>query len=705
MALINTIREKMGTLVVVAVGVSILAFVVADLLGPQSALFNDVDRTVGEIAGEEISIEEFQAKMDELEAQFVLQNGGRNLTEDQRETVRTQAWEALIAEKAFGKQYEALGLAVTDEELVDMVQGNNISPELKQSFVNPETGEFDRNMLINYLQNIQNMPPQQQAMWYAYESSLRPSRKRLKYEQMLINSEYVTTAEAKREYMKQNSVAEVEYLYVPYYAVSDSAVEVTEAELQAYLEAHADEYKTEGGRTLKYISIPIQASAEDREFFTRELNELKKEFAQAQNDSLFAMRNTEGSQAFAKYAPDQLPTELSSNINNLQEGEVYGPYSNGNIFVLYKVSEIAEDTLARAKASHILISAPEAAPEEERAAALEEAEALLKRLRNGEDFATLAREFSDDPSASRGGDLGWFSEGRMVENFNDAVFEMDEPGLVNRVVETSYGYHLIKVTEPETNTVYKIAKVETELAPSENTRNLAYRKAEMFAASAEDLETFEAQVENDSLNSFTARGLGPNERRVNDIYEARPIVMWAYNDNTSVGEVSEVFELEDRYVVAALAGITEEGTASVEDVRDELMAKVKNEEKAEIIAEKLAALEGTLEEMAAAFGPDANVYSASDLKLGDFSLPTIGFAPKVVGIAFAQEAGEVSEPIETQNGVAVVKTLAKTMAPEVADYSAYRQQLEQSRSNRIPYLVTEAVRDAADIEDERYKFF
>ncbi|WP_026135484.1 peptidylprolyl isomerase [Nafulsella turpanensis] len=706
MALINTIREKMGTLVVIAVGVSILAFVIADLLGPQSTLFNDVDRTVGEIAGEEVTLEEFQAKMDELEAQFVLQNGGRNLTEDQRSAIRSQAWEALIAEKAFAKQYEALGLAVTDEEVVDMVQGNNISPELKQSFVNPETGEFDRNMLINYLQNVQNMPPQQQAMWYAYESNLRPSRKRLKYEYMLINSDYVTTAEAKREYMKQNSVAEVEYLYVPYYAVSDSAVEVTEAELEAYLQAHQDEYETEAGRSIKYVTIPIQPSAEDRELFTRELSELKRDFAAAQNDSLFALNNTEGTQAFGSYAPDQLPEELRSNINNLQEGEVYGPFQNGNNYVLYKVSEIAEDTLARAKASHILISAPEAAPEEERAAAREEAEALLKRLRNGEDFATLAREFSDDPSASRGGDLGWFTEGRMVESFNDAVFGQDEPGLVNRVVETSYGYHLINVTEPETNTVYKVAKVETELAPSQATRNQAYRQAEMFASSVEDQESFEAQVKEDSLNVFTARNLGQNERRINDMYEARPIVMWAYNENTSVGEVSEVYELEDRYVVAVLTDATEKGVASLSDVRDELIAKVKNEEKAAIIKEKLASIDaGTLEEMAAAFGPDAKVYTASDLKLGDFSLPTIGFAPKVVGTAFALEPGEVSEPLETQNGVAVVKTLAKTMAPEIADYNAYREQLQQSRSNRIPYLITEAVREAAEIEDERYKFF
>jgi peptidyl-prolyl cis-trans isomerase D len=702
---INKIREKMGTFVVVLIGAAIAAFVIADLLGPQSSLFNSVDRNVGEIAGEDISLEEFQNKMDELEAQFAMRNNGNNLTEAQRTSIRNQAWEALIAEKAFNKQYEALGIRVPDEEVVDMVQGNNISEELRQSFVNPETGEFDRSLLINYLQNVQNMPPQQQAMWYTYESSLRPGRKRLKYENLLLQTDYVTTAEAKQEHKNQNSIAEVEYLYVPFYAVSDSAVQVTDAELEAYLNNHQDRYKTEGGRSIKYVTFPISASAEDREEFTRELNALKKDFATAQNDSLFALNNTEGAQAFGRYAPDQLPAELAANVNNLQEGEVYGPFTNDNSYVLYKVSGISEDTLARAKASHILISAPESSAAEEKQAARQKAEDLLKRLRAGEDFAQLARENSDDPSASRGGDLGWFSEGRMVEPFDKAVFEKNEPGLVNQVIETSFGYHLINVTEPETRTVYRIARVETELAPSQNTRNQAYRNAELFASSIEDLDDFEQQVKNDSLTAYTAPGVGQNERRINDMYEARSIVMWAYNDNTSVGEVSEVYELEDRYVVAALADKTEKGTAKLADIREELSVLVKNEKKAAQIKEKLASLNGTLQEKAQAYGADAKVYTASDLRYGDFSLPTIGYAPAVVGTAFGLNEGQVSKPVEAQNGVVVVKTISKTEAPEVADYATYEEQLNQRRSGRTPYLISEAVKEAAEVEDKRYKFF
>lgn len=695
----------MGTFVVIAVGIAILSFVIADLLGPQSTLFNDVDRNVGEIAGEEITLEQFQRKMDELEMQISMQNEGRNLTESQRNSIRDQAWQALVAQQSFDEQYEELGLKVTEEEVIDMVQGNNISRELMASFVNPETGEFDRNMLLNYLQNISNMPPQQQAFWYSFEASLKPARERMKYENLLLKSNYVTTAEARREHRSQNSVAEIQYLYVPFYAVNDSLVQVSDDELKQYIAENKKRYQTDGSRSIKYVSFPIQPSAEDREAFMRELNELKEDFTNANNDSLFALNNTEGGQAFGKYAPDQLPAQLEANADNLQEDEVYGPYSSNDNYVLYKVSEITEDTVERARASHILISAPESSSAEEKKEARQEAEDLLKRLRAGEEFEELAREHSDDPSAARGGDLGWFSEGRMVEPFDQAVFGQQEEGLVNRVVETTYGYHLIKVTEPKTSTIYKIAKIETDLTPSQNTRNQAYRKAELFAASAEDLQEFEQLVQADSLNAFTASNVDKNDRRINNLQGAREVIRWAWQDKSSVGDVSRVFELENHYVVAALTAEKEKGTASLEEVREEVTAQVKNKKKAAIIKEKLNGLSGSLEEKAAAYGSDAQIYSASDLKAGDFSLGSIGYAPAAVGKAFGLNEGETSNPVEAENGVVIVKTIRKSEAQEVADYSVYREQIAQGLDNRLPYQISEAVKKAADVEDKRYKFF
>lgn len=702
MAAIRTIREKLGTLVIIVVFVALAAFVLGDLFSSKSIL-TQPDRSVGEVADTEISFEEFQNKVEEFAAQYQLRTG-QTPNEALRASFRNQAWEALVAEKAFGEQYDKVGIEVTEEELIDMVQGNNISPEIRQSFVNPETGEFDRNMLMQYLQNLKNMPPQQQAQWYLFEQTLPDARRRVKYENLLLKTDYITQAEAKREQQSQNAVAEIKYLYVPFASIADSAVQVSDSELENYLEEHSKRYQTEAGRSVQYVSFPISASEEDRQAFGRDIEALQADFANAANDSLYALNNTDGQQAFGTYAPDQLPAQLS-NIENLEEGKIYGPYRQGDRYVLYKVSEKTETEESRARASHILIAAGPDASEEEKAEAKNKAQDLLKQLRNGADFGELARENSDDPSAQRGGDLGWFSEGRMVEPFEEAVFGRNDAGLVNNVVETRYGYHLIKVTEPKTNQAYKIATVERDLMPSQQTRDLAYRNAEMFAAEVSSASEFRELANADSLQLRTARNLGANDKRVNDLFEARQVVMWAFSDNTDLGDVSQVFELDDAYVVATLTDKIEKGTASLEDVRDEITLRVKNEKRKEQISEKLNGLNGSLEEMAEAFGSEANVYTASDVKPNAFSLVNIGYAPAVVGTAFGLDAGQRSKPVEAQNGVVIVETLNKTDAVEVADYAAFRNQIEQRRGSRMAYLIAEAVKENADVEDRRYKFF
>ncbi len=703
MAVINKIREKLGVFVLIFIGAAIVAFIMADMFGPGSA-FTAPDRSVGEIAGEKVTLEEFNQKVEELESQYQMRTG-QPITEAQRASIQGQAWDALIAEKAFRQQFDELGIKVTDDEVVDMVQGSNISPEIQQAFTNPENGEFDRNQLITYLQNIKNMPPQQQMQWYMFEQTLRPARARIKYENLLLKSDYVTTAEAQREHANQNGVAEIKYLYIPYYAISDSAVSVTDAELNDYLEKNRSRFQSEASRSLKYVTFSVQPSESDREVFNREINQLKSDFASTSNDSAFAVRNTEAGPAFSRYGLDELPAQLQEMAGKLQQGQVYGPFEENNSFVFYKVSSIAQDSVARARASHILLRAGEGTTPEQKAGIRAKADSLLKLLQGGADFAQLARDNSDDPSAARGGDLGWFAQGRMVEPFEKAVFDKNEAGLVNQVVETNYGYHLINVTEAKTNTMYKVARVQTDLAAGDQTRNESFRKAELFAAEAESMEEFEQLAKEQSLTIEEARGIGQNDRRVNNLFNARQLVMWLFAEDTDQGEVSKVFELEDQYVVAVLTGQNEKGTAALADVRDEVLVQVKNEKKAKMIQDKLASLNGTLDEMAKKYGADASVYTASDVKPGDFNLATVGYAPKVIGTAFGLKPGTRSAPIEAQQGIVVVETVNIIPPAEIADYAAVKEQVMQRKANRTAYMITEAIKEKADIEDQRYKFF
>jgi len=697
MALISKIREKTA-LVVGFVALGLFLFIAADIFTSSSSFFGREQNEVGEIAEVDISIQEYQQAIEEVKYNFSV-NTGRNPSEREMIAIRQQAWDKLIADIAFTAQFEELGIEVTESELVDMVQGNNITPEIRQAFTNPETGEFSREQVISYLQNLPQLQPQQQLAWQVFENNLKTGRRRIKYDNLITYADYITNQEAKQQYIAENTVAEVKYLYVPFYAISDTAVNVTDSQLQAYLNEHEDEFKVEAGRSIRYVTFSIAPSAEDSTYFMQEIEQLRGNFASAANDSSFAAVNTDGTgQAYRTYAPGQMPAQLQD--VDLQEGEVYGPFTNNGAYTLYKVSEETEDTVSYAKASHILFKTDNVEESEAR----KKAQDVLNQLLNGADFAELARQNSEDVTASRGGDLGWFPEGRMVPEFEDAIFSSNSSGLIRKLIKTDYGYHIINVTEAPTNQVYKIASVVRELYPSDATRDQAYRQADYFASSVANADEFSKQAQEETLSVQTADNIASSAQNVRGLGDARQIVRWAYND-ASVGQVSEVFELDDAYVVAVLTGKTEEGTASLESVRDEVATKVRAELKGQQITEKLKGLSGSLDEIASAFGQDASVYNTSDLKMSSNTLPNVGFAPKAVGKAFALNEGEVSEPIQGENGVVMIQLNARTEAPEIADYASYKEQLQRQVSQRSGFNIAEAVREFSDIEDERYKFY
>jgi peptidyl-prolyl cis-trans isomerase D len=215
MALIKQIRQRTGLAIgVIAVGL-IFFLVGGDILGPNSMILGSSRTTVGEIAGEKVSYDEYIQKIEETKLAFQ-QRTGQNPTENELNSIRDQAWQALIVERIFSEQYEELGIVVSDEELVDMVQGKNIIGELRRQLTNPETGEFDRQQLITFLQSLQNADPQQQMFWAQQEQMFADSRRRIKYDNMLVTSEYATSVEGQLQHKMANTIADVEHLHIPY---------------------------------------------------------------------------------------------------------------------------------------------------------------------------------------------------------------------------------------------------------------------------------------------------------------------------------------------------------------------------------------------------------------------------------------------------------------------------------------------------------
>lgn len=702
MALIGTLRNKMGTWVVAFVFVAIAAFTLNDIFGNNSILLGD--NNVGEIAGDKISLEEYQAAIQEREVNYRL-TFGRSPGERETPLLQEQAWEMLIARHAIEEQYNKLGVEVTSDEVKDMVWGKNIEPSLRSTpiFLN-ESGQFDNNRVLQYLQYVSALPEthEDRYRWESFQSNLAPSRVRIKYENMMIRTENITRAEAEREYHVQNDVAEVKYLFVPFHAIGDSAAAPEDKVLREYYNQNKERYRTDPTASLSYVTFPVLPSAADSAAIRDGMEQLAAEFANAENDSLFALSNGDEPEAFARYTPNNLPPYV--NPDSLVEGNVVGPFIDGNAYRVVKVSSITEDTIYTARARHILVKWTDNTDAAKQAARTK-AEGILRELRGGADFAARAREVSEDPvSAARGGDLGWFSTGDMVRPFQDAVFGATRPGLINRVVESQFGYHIIDVTDVRDNTAYWIATLSEEITPGDASINDALRKAEAFQLEVNNLETFRQEAAASGLNVLEAANVGVGDRRIGILGDARRIVQWLFND-ASVNEVSDVFDLNGEFVVAVMTDQVKKGYKPFEMVKDEITPIVTNKIRAQIIIDRLSKLEGTLEEIAETFGPEAAVYTSSDLRLSSATLPGISFDPTALGTAFRLEDGGRSKPFQGENGVVIMETTAKTIAPAIADYGLYKTQLQQARSNRTSFSIADAIKENADIEDRRYKFY
>jgi len=558
-------------------------------------------------------------------------------------------------------------------------------------------------MLGNYINQVKNLPVNSpdRIQWEIFQRDLKPGRERMKYENLLVKSVYVTNAEAEKDYHLQNDVAEIKYLYVPYFAISDTVMKVTDADLRAYYDKNKEKYKSELTRDLKYVTFPVVASSEDSVAIREELVRLVSDFKEAKDDSVFASINSDHSDAYTKYTPSTLPAYI--NQNEIKQGDIIGPFQDGETFKLVKISKIGNDTIFNAKASHILIRWDDES-EASKKTAKEKARNILKDIKAGASFAEKAQEFGTDGTASRGGDLGWFSSGSMVKPFETAVFSATKKGVLNDVVETEFGYHIIDVTETKDNSYFTLALIERDILPGDASINETLRKSEMFASELSGINEFIERAGQENLLPNEGKSIKPSERRIGDLGDARQVIQWLFRD-AEEGKVSEVFDLQDRYVVAVMTGETEKGYKSLEEVKEQITPAVKNELKGKIIIEKLNALQGTLDEIAKGFGTDATVYSNSSLKLSSNSITSIGFDPVAIGKAFSLNDGQRSKPYAGENGVSLIELQTKTVAPAIGDYTVYKSPLQQGAISRNSMNITEAIKQDANITDKRYKFY
>ena len=696
MAIISTLRDKMGKFLVVVVGFSIAAFVLGDILGPNSSIGNQNQNVVGEINGEEIDLIRFNAIFEQLSYNFSL-NNGRSPNTQEIVGIRDQAWEKLINDISYVNQYNELGIVVTDKESVDMVQGDNIHPMILEAFTDPNTGVFNVDNVIGYLQSLSNQPVNQQQAWFSFESNLKPMRLRTKYDNLLSLTTNINSLQSKSEYFNSSSTRDLSYYYVPYYMVPDSLFNVSKSEMNNFLRKNSDDYKQDESRSLNFVYFPLESSSEDSAFYISEIEKITLSLKSGEiNDSTFALLNSDGFNPYMRFNIDQLPGKKKKKEIGFVSDIVY---EDGGVLV-YKLSDIVNDEKFKARAKHILLRFNDQNKSEVRS----EANRILSLLRNGSDFDETARTYSQDGSASVGGDLGWFTEEAMTKPFEDAVFSRTRKGLIPRIIESDFGYHIINVTQPKTKKTYIVTTIYKQVTPSDNTRNNIYRAAEMFKIDASQSNSnFEDITKEKGYSLEFVSELDKNATVINSLQEARSVVIWAYDDTRDSDDISDVIELNNGYVVAHLGDIKNEGTKKLEDVENSVKKKIMDNKKFEYVSDLFKEY-NSLDDLKSMYGL-GEIYNMSNIDFNTNSIQNVGFSPEAVGVAFSLSEGELTKPIKIDDGIIVLSLNSISQADSLNSYTDYGISLLQANKFTSSLKVDNAIKESSDIEDLRYKFF
>ncbi len=704
MAILGSIRKRSG-IAVTFVGVAILAFIIGDFVRKD----HSHKSVIGEVAGEEITYKEFELKVEE-NINFTKQGLGKeNLSNDEIFSVRENTWTQMVNDMIMNKQYESLGLSISEAEMTDLIQGKNPHRFIVQNFTDPETGQFNHDLVVNFLQTLDQREPEVRKQMENLITLIKADRLTQKYNALVGKAYYVPKAFAQRDYQFKNQKASFLMVSQSFSMISDSAVKVDDKDLKAYYDKNVNNFDQNRSCDIDYVVFDVTPSAEDRAAIAREIDQLFKEFTATTDVSSFVNFNSDEKYDSTFKKKGQLPMAIDSVMFNGAIGAMAGPWEENGTLNIASLMDVQSrpDSL---KARHILIAYKGAYGADQKVkrskeAAKKTADSLVSVIKaDATKLAALAPTLSNDPSASKNsGDLGWFPDGQMVPAFNNAVLNNPVNSVV--AVESPFGYHVIKVTgKTVPSKKVKVAIVKREIAPSNQTIQAAYNKAAQFAGQNRTAEAFEKAIAAQGLNKRTKEYIAPMDATIPGLKSPRELIRWAFGEDVKVGDVSDVKDVDGSFVVATLKVVREKGIAPFEQVKELIKPNVMREKKVKLLADKMIALKAaSIEDYASKL--QAKVDTLNDITFSAFNIPMVGREPKVLGRVFSLNNGELSSPIEGSNFAVVVKLNKIDETPARDNFMIEQKQAENAFYSRASTSISKALEKAADIKDNRVLFY
>jgi peptidyl-prolyl cis-trans isomerase D len=716
MAILNKIRQQSIVLIIV-IAMALFAFILSGLFDGSTNFSSKSQNVIATINGVDIERDDFMNKVEAAQRQF-----GASLTNTQ---AMNRVWDQEVNEAVMEAQYDALGITVERDQMRDLLK---LSLSSYEEF-NNEAGVFDENKLNEFIANLKEISPQTAILggapinyeaWTNYENNIAVNGRQQTYFNMVKAGVIGTLAEAELDYKLENNKADIKYVQVPFTSIPDSTVTVSKSDISNYINKNKSQYEVEASRGLYFVQFKEEASLEDETNIQNSLKTLledKVEYNESSktNETIIGFKNTTDNEAFVnansaiKYNNNfvfksLMPTELADSIFDLKKGSMYGPYKQGNHYMLSKIVE-EKQMPDSVKVRHILIPfvgtlRTDASVTRTEDAAKKTADSILNIVkRNRSKFTSLLDLSYDTVSNENGGEIEFAYSSGMAPEFKNFSFDNAKGAL--DVVKTDFGYHVIEILDQKNKQrALKIATIAQVIEPSEKTIDNTFNKTSKFEIAVASKDFNEVANEN-NYSIMPVSNVGALAESIPGLGNQRAIVRWAFEEGIKVGEVKRFNLQNGGYAVVMLSAKNKKGLMSIENASVTALNEIRKEKKAELIKASLSGT--TIEDIAA--GQNQSVKTALAINMKNPTLSGAGREPLVIGSVFGLAEGQVSNPIVGNYGVYVIEVTKITPADGLPNYQAVANRIESTKRTAVNTELYNALKKASDIEDNRATFY
>ena len=668
MATLQSIRNH-GTILLVVVGVAMLAFILGDFLNSGSSFFNKNRENVAEIAGHQVHYTEYEAAKEQLQEVYKIETGTNDINEDLTIQLRNQAWQMMLMDYTLREQAEKIGMDVAADELSELCIGANPHQIIQQrrAFYD-ETGKFNRFALVNFLNSISQEPEtaeqaagmqQAKTYWMYWENAVRLTYLQEKYVDLMGKLVTANNLDAKYAFEAAQTSVNVEFVEKPYFAVADSLVKVTEADIKKLYNDQKEQYKRTPNRSIVYVSFPIVASEADNAEVKKLMESLENDFQTKEDITAVVNGNSDILYDGRDFSETTIPAEYKEFA--FGKGAKKGQYTE---------LTFANDTYSMAR--------------------------IMDCGYNVSDSVQLVLVANDENTEDV--ELGWYTANELQKTIADPAFAGKKGSTFT--VSTGMGEQTFRIADKSKATPkVKLAILSRKVTPSSKTYGVLYNEAKQFIVNNNSEELLRQAAQEQGLTITPAFGLNVNADKINDLKNSRGIVRWAFE--AEEGQLSDVFECGEQFVVAALTEVNEGEYRTIDEVRMELTMQATADKKAEYLMAQLKDVK-TLEEAAELFG--AEIQTAENVTLASSRLGGAGIEPAVIGAALALENNATSAPVKGNAGVYMVRIGEKVVEEGELNAATEISNMNMRTSYSVPYQAIALIEDNATVEDNRARF-